>query len=192
MVENHHEIHGKNHNIINGDFPYVKLPEGTNRIPENSHNWCNPQVNRMCKPLSSSCLVVSLFGFVRNHIFPPRKSLNWLNPHCCSSIVLVKRNRNNGCTNDVNQYRELLGFSMQIILLFLMQYRATSVRKLYNLLAAPTRALCVHVKLGRPSGWSVERSGGGPFRFLDPGTLIGIFRAKLHVPHGGATKTPKH
>ena len=31
-MEHHHENFGKNHNIINDDLPYVKLPEGTYQL----------------------------------------------------------------------------------------------------------------------------------------------------------------
>jgi hypothetical protein len=71
-----------------------------------------------------------------------------------------------------------------------LAFSITLDRKSYNLFAARTLFKLVLVKFGKPSGKSGDLKGTGPEIIFPLGPLIFMFRARLHVPQGGAAKMP--
>ena len=70
-------------------------------------------------------------------------------------------------------------------LLSCVQRSKTSWQKLYKMFACDTRSISNFERSPKPSGMDVDRSGLG----AKGSSAIGIDRAALHVPHGGAMKT---
>ena len=94
----------------------------------------------------------------------------------------------------ISQMMELVGFSMEKSLPEAMQYNAISAQKSamrlpFSTLMASVFDICSG---GKPAGSSVVRSGLGFGMFGYRSSFqcgIGISRARVYVPHGGARCT---